>query len=108
MKDTARAIFDKVKKAIVINSFYYGETDGMPAIKFSYFNTIKGWSHHVSIAYNDTDIFLFTARKLAIPQFKKFEFSSNSDGTAWYKIPIKDAEYIVSFLIKHDSFKLKF
>lgn len=108
MKDTARAIFAKVQKALVINHYYYGESDKMPSIKFTYQRSIKSWSHHVSIAYNDNEIFLFTARKMAIPQYKEFLFGSGSDGAEWYKIPVKSAEDVISFLIKHDNFKIKF
>lgn len=108
MKRTANIILDKIKEELVVRSTQYSEHDDLPAMSFSHYRAIYSWSHKVKLTYDDTQIYLITARGYNKKELEEFRDKTYSDNEASYKIPINNAEEAIELLLKYDTFIRKF
>jgi len=108
MQDLARTIFKELQEKLIIRSYKYTEIYNLPCVDFSYFDGMKSWSHSVSLAYDETNIYLFSCRMMKKDELKENIFREYGSSEAMYKIKIKNTSEAIDFLRKHDNFKYKF
>jgi len=108
MKNLAHSIFKELQNKLIIKSYKYTERNGLPCVDFSYFDGMKSWSHSVSLAYDETSIYLFSSRMMKNDELKNNIFREYSSNEAMYKIEIKNTSKAIDFLRKYDRFQFKF
>jgi len=108
MKTAATEIFEKVKKQLIVKSYKYSQIDNKPCVDFSYYDSIKSWSHNVSLAYDDKKIYLYSARMIKNNDLKNNLFREYNEREAMYKIEVSNATEVIDFLRKYDRFQYQF
>ena len=75
-------------------------------IKFTYYSSMKNWSHQASIIATDDEVFFESPRMFKVKGMEQYQNYDYNGREVDYKIPLTDKFLVLKVLTEYDRFQM--